>query len=244
MKYLYKKFSEYYDLCYSEKDYAKEADLLQGLFRKYRIKGRRILEVGCGTAGHAVHLEKKGFDIVGVDLHKEMLEIAKKKSRSIKFLQGDMRYFHLKKKFDIVLCLFSTIHYNQNLRELEKTLRNFYRHLEKGGLLIFDMGFNEERWEEGRIYVENWSTNEADLVRFSKSRREGDFGFLDMAYIIFKDKKFHFGEEEHKIGIFRTPKVKRLAERVGFKVDLYEIEPQKSWQENPGKYTVFACVKK
>jgi ubiquinone/menaquinone biosynthesis C-methylase UbiE len=244
MEYLYKKFAKYYDLCYSEKDYTKETNFLQNLIKKYKIKCKKILEVGCGTGGHAIHLKKKGFDIIGVDLNKEMLEVAKKKSKSIKFLQGDMRNFDLNKEFDIVLCLFSTIHYNQNLKELEKTLKNFYGHLKKGGLLIFDMGFNEERWEGSHVHVGNWSNKEVDLVRFSKSRRQGDFGILNMAYILFKNKKFYFGEEEHKLRIFKTHEVKKLSEKIGFKTDLYESYTQKSWRKNSKKYVVFACVKR
>jgi SAM-dependent methyltransferase len=186
----------------------------------------------------------KKFDILGVDLNTEMLNVAKKKSKSVKFLQGDMRYFDLAKQFDIVLCLFSTIHYNKNLNELEKTLQNFYKHLKKGGILMFDMGFNEERWDGGHVHVGNWTNNEVDLVRFSKSRRERNFGILSMAYILFRNKKFYFGEEEHKLRIFKTVEVKKLAEKIGFKVDLYESYTENFWRNNSKEYVVFACVKK
>lgn len=98
MEYLYKKFAEYYDLCYSGKDYAKETNFLQNLIKKYKINGKKILDVGCGTGNHALLLKKKGFDVTGIDLNKEMLKVAKKKSKSIKFLQGDMRNFDLKKR--------------------------------------------------------------------------------------------------------------------------------------------------
>jgi SAM-dependent methyltransferase len=155
-----------------------------------------------------------------------------------------MKNFDLKKEFDIVLCLFSTMHYNQNLKELERTLKNFYRHLKKGGLLIFDMGFNEERWEEGHVDVGSWSNKEVHLVRFSKSRRQGNHGILDMAYILFKNKKFYFGKEKHKLGIFKTLEVKKLTENIGFKTDLYENYTSKLWRKNSKKQVVFACVKK
>lgn len=91
MEYLYKKFAKYYDLCYSEKDYSKETGFLKFLIKKYKISGKKILEVGCGTGGHAIHLCREGFDVVGIDLNKEMLDVAKKKTKSIGFLQGDMR---------------------------------------------------------------------------------------------------------------------------------------------------------
>jgi ubiquinone/menaquinone biosynthesis C-methylase UbiE len=243
MEYLYQKFAKYYDLCYIDKDYNKETNFLQTLIKKHKIKGEKILEVGCGTGGHAVYLKRKNFDIVGIDLHKEMLEVAKKKSKSIKFLQGDMRDFDLGEKFSILLCLFSTIHYNQNLKELKKTLVNFYKHLKSEGILIFDMGFNDERWKGGNVHLGNWANKDVDLVRFSKSRRERNFGLVNMAYILFKNKKFYFGEEEHKLRIFKTFEVKKLAEKIGFKVYLYDGYTTKSWRKNSNKYVVFACVK-
>jgi ubiquinone/menaquinone biosynthesis C-methylase UbiE len=173
MDYLYKKFAKYYDLCYSGKDYVKETKFLEALIKKHKIKGKKILEVGSGTGNHAVCLEKKGFDIIGVDLNEEMLAVARKKSKKIKFVQGDMRSFNIKDEFDIILCLFSTMHYNTNVSDLKKTLKNFYKHLKKGGLLIFDMGFNEERYSAKQVHAHtgSWSRGDVELVRFMKSRQ-------------------------------------------------------------------------
>lgn len=82
------------------------------------------------------------------------------------------------------------MHYNQNPKELEQTLKNFYRHLKKGGLLIFDMGFNEERWKEGFVNVGNWSNKKVDLVRFSRSRRQEILEFYAWHTFCSKIKNF------------------------------------------------------
>ncbi len=244
MEYLFKRFAKYYDLIYQIKDYKKETDFLLRLIKKNGIKGKEILEVGCGTGNHAVILQKKGFRITGVDLNKEMLAVARKKTKKIRLDQGDMRNFRLKKKFDIVLCLFSTICYNLSYRQMEKTIRNFHRHLKKGGLMIFDMGFNRERFnQKSHAYVNSQSNKEVDIVRFSKSIRKGNYAFLDMAYILFKNKKFHFGSEVHKLGIFDTLKIKRIAEKIGFDVKLYEYSG-KPWTKKSKQYVVFAGVKR
>lgn len=244
MDYLYKKFAKYYDLCYSEKDYGRETRFLEALIKKHKIKGKKILEVGCGTGNHAIHLVKKGFDITGVDLNKEMLAVARKKSRSIKFVQGDMRSFSLKGEFDIILCLFSTIHYNTNVSDLKKTLKNFYKHLKKGGLLIFDMGFNKEKFDARHpSHTGSWSLGGVELVRFMKSRRVKNHALLDGAYILFKDNKFYFGEETHKLGIFKTLDVKSFAQRVGFSVKVYSDYKLMPWRYSSKKYVVFSCVK-
>ena len=239
MEYLYKKFARYYDLCYHDKDYSKETRFVQDLIRKHGIKGRSVLEVGIGTGGHAVYLENRGYDVFGIDLHKEMLAVARKKGLKVK--QGDMRDFRLKRKFDIILCLFSTIHYNQNKNDLKKTIRNLYSHLKEGGILVFDMGFNEERFESGHKHLAEWSDG-IDFLRFSKSRRKGNKAILDMGYIVYKKSKLHFGEDHHILGIFRTREVRQMCEQVSFRTRVYDRKTEKPWKGSKN-YVVFACLK-
>ena len=70
------------------------------------------------------NIQTKGYSVTGVDLNKEMLKIAKKKIKGIKFIQQDMKKLRLNKKFDIVTCFFSSIHYNQNIKELKNESRS------------------------------------------------------------------------------------------------------------------------
>ena len=244
MKSLYKKFAVYYDLIYSKKDYEKEVKFVDSLIKKSKVNGKDLLEMGCGTGSHAVILKKKGYNVTGVDINKEMLKIARKKVK-VKFVQGDMRTFHLKNKFNIVLCLFSTMHYNLDYKQLEKTIKNYYRHLKEDGILIFDMGFNDERWIKGGILdIGNFQNKDAHVLRFSKSFEHGKFAILNMGYIVYKDNKFKFAQERHKIRRFRTLKVKKLMEKIGFKTKLYEDYTNKPWKKNSKKYVVFAGIKR
>ncbi len=246
MKLLYKKFAKYYDLIYKDKKYNKETKFILGLIKKNKIKGKNLLEIGCGTGGHAIILKKEGFNIVGIDLSKEMLDVAKKKTKSIKFIQGDMRNFNLKKKFDIILCLFSVIRYNKNYNDIKKTIRNFYKHLKKDGLLIFDMGFNKERFKDGYLDSQVVKIEKNTfLVRIGKSIRENkNNATILFAYVLIKNKKIEFFKEEHNLCIFDTVEVKKLTGEIGFKAKLYENYTNKPWNQKSKKYVVFACLKK
>ena len=244
MRTLYKRFAKYYDLIYSKKDYGKEVRFIIGQIKKNKIKGKEILDVACGTGNHDLLLKKKSFSIIGVDLNKEMLAIARKKVKGAKYIQRDMRTFNLKKKFDVVLCLFSAMHYNLNYRQLEKTIRNFCRHLKPSGLLIFDMGFNEERWRKGVVDVGHFQGKDVHVLRFSTSRRQGKDGTLDMGYIVYKNHKFGFAQERHTIRIFETLKVKKIMKNAGFETKTYQAYTNKFWTKRSKVSVVFVGKKR
>jgi len=249
MKCLYKKYAKYYDLIYAKKNYAKETKFLEQLIKKHKITGKDILEVGCGTGSHAMFLKKKGFKVTGIDLGKEMIAVAKKKDPSGDWRVGNMQRFRLSEQYDIVICLFSVMHYNLGYPALKKTLANFHTHLKRGGLLIFDMGFNEERFDpKGRVFIDVRKGKEfglnADLVRYNRSRKQGSKCLIDMGYMIYKNNKFEFASEQHQLYIFETIKVKKLAEQLGFQVDIYHKYLMEKWKKTSKGYAVFAALKK
>lgn len=51
-------------------------------------KSGRYLDIGCGTGNYTSELQKKGFQFIGIDPSKEMLEKAKAKNRDIKWRIG------------------------------------------------------------------------------------------------------------------------------------------------------------
>ena len=81
-----------------------------------------------------------------------------------------MKEMNLNRNFDTIICLFSSMNYHTNLLELEETLKRFYNHLTPGGLLIFDLGFCTENWEEGRMFVDAVVEGDLQLARISQSR--------------------------------------------------------------------------
>jgi ubiquinone/menaquinone biosynthesis C-methylase UbiE len=89
---LYSQLVRYYDRIYWWKDYSKEVDFLVEAFRRFGIRGRRVLEVACGTGNHSRLLVERGYEVTGVDVSDDMLRIARSKvKRNAKFIRGDMR---------------------------------------------------------------------------------------------------------------------------------------------------------
>jgi predicted TPR repeat methyltransferase len=55
-----KAYARIYDLLYAEKDYEAESRLLDELFRAWKGGVRSVLDLGCGTGGHAARLAREG----------------------------------------------------------------------------------------------------------------------------------------------------------------------------------------
>ena len=129
--------AQYYDILYAEKDYAQETDFIEKCINYY-YPARTILELGCGTGNYTKIFSDRGYDVTGIDISVKMLEIARKKSRSI-FLNLDMRNFLLSEKFDCCLALFAVLGYVTSNSDVEKVFKNVRSHLVLNGLFIFDI---------------------------------------------------------------------------------------------------------
>jgi len=109
-------YAQYYDTIYKKKNYQEECAYLRKLFRKHsHNEVKTILDLGCGTANHMIPLIKKGHTLTGIDASPQMLKMATQKldNSNLKadLHRAKLQSFHLGRKFDAVLCLFSVIDY-------------------------------------------------------------------------------------------------------------------------------------
>ena len=136
-------YADYYDLFYQNKNYAAECRFLQGLFTRYAKRPvEQILDLGCGTGGHALALMRRGFQVTGVDSSARMLSIARRKAAkaglALELVRAKLQDFQFPRKFDAVICMFSVIDYLTKGGDLKRMLANVRRHLRPGGIFICD----------------------------------------------------------------------------------------------------------
>jgi ubiquinone/menaquinone biosynthesis C-methylase UbiE len=114
-----------------------------------RIKGKKLLDVGCGAGVHVKHYQKMGAKCWGIDLSDTMIELAKKNCTSAEFKVGSMTKLPYKSNsFDIVTCSLA-IDY---VEDIEKVLKEMNRVLKKGGLVYYStesqINLSKERYED------------------------------------------------------------------------------------------------
>lgn len=106
-----------------------------------------VLDIACGTGRHSILFAKKGFRVFSFDLSKNQIRIAKRKSTEqnldVNFFCADVRYLSLRKKFDIILNLFTSFGYFEDDDENFALLQDVYNYLNDDGFFILDY-FNLE----------------------------------------------------------------------------------------------------
>ena len=201
---MFSKSARYYDEIYTsmDKDYAAEASKAHTFIQKYKqTKGKYLLDVACGTGLHASSLSKH-YQVEGLDLDAKMLAVAKKKHPGIRFHQGDMADFDLKKQFDVIVCLFSSVGYVRTKSRLRKAIRNMSGHLLPGGVLLVEPWFTPEQWHPGRAFMTQVNTPDLKIVRMSHSGQRGKISVLKFQYLIGTSKGIEHAVEMHELGLF------------------------------------------
>ncbi len=113
------------------------------LLRHLQRKGR-ILDLGCGAGREALPLARLGHDVVGVDLTPAMVTIASKKAKEAgiraDFQVGEAGNLEFPvESFDYALMMAQFIHHFHGRNNRLQALREAWRVLRPGGLLILQI---------------------------------------------------------------------------------------------------------
>lgn len=139
-------YAPYYDLFYRGKDYAAESAFVLDVLGSHGCRPQKILELGCGTGGHAEHFARAGCSVLGVDLSERMVDRAAERfaalpvelSGRFRGMQGDASNFVSPEKLDAVVSLFHVASYQASNVALAGYFRSARSALEPGGLFVFD----------------------------------------------------------------------------------------------------------
>jgi SAM-dependent methyltransferase len=215
---MYDLSSKYYDVIYSFKDYKHEAEQIRNYIAKQGLYFRTILDVACGTAQHALYL-KDEFLIDGIDLNPEFISIAKSKNPEGSFYVADMTSFQLNKKYDVVMCLFSSIGYVQTLNNVVRTLEHFEGHLNDNGIILVEPWFTPEVWIDGRVDTITTELNDIKMCRMSHTQKIDRISSLRFDYLFGRNTGIEYFSEEHKMGLFTVDELIQTFNEVGLEVE-------------------------
>ncbi|MCF7906545.1 class I SAM-dependent methyltransferase [Patescibacteria group bacterium] len=130
------------------KPYAKEfsnpSEYLEEFFDLIP-KNAKILDVGCGVGVDSGFVNSKGFEVIGLDLSKEMLNLARQKFPQIDFREQDIRKLDFPpESFDGIIASCSLIHIPK--QDVPTLIEKFQQILKKDGVIYIALqgGKSEE----------------------------------------------------------------------------------------------------
>ena len=175
------------------------------------LKGKKILMLGCGTGEESKLLNEFGAtDIVGIDLSKISIKLAKETYPEYQFLIEDMHSLPFENEsFDFVYSSLA-VHYSD---APEKIYSEVYRVLKNDGYFLFSVG-HPLRWSVEEVIIDN---KECKIIGYLNSNTENKvYG----NYNTFCKRNHYFPNNEILSFYVGSPSMQfKLLKKCGFQIE-------------------------
>jgi SAM-dependent methyltransferase len=99
------------------------------------VKGR-VLDIGCGAGRHSLYLQKKGFDVLGIDVSPLAIKVCKLRGlKKAKVMSIDEANFQ-PKSFDTIIMMGNNFGLFGGVKKARRLLRRFYKMTSESALII------------------------------------------------------------------------------------------------------------
>jgi SAM-dependent methyltransferase len=137
----YERLAPFYDRFTADYDHDRWIAGLLRVARAHGLRGRRVLDVGCGTGKSFAPLLERGFEVTGCDISPAMAALARRRLGvdPARVVVADMRNLPELGTFDLVTCLDDAVNYLLSPDDLADAFASVARVLALGGLYVFDV---------------------------------------------------------------------------------------------------------
>ena len=218
---MYTSFAEVYDQLMDNVDYERWADLYREILTGYGVPTGKVCECACGTGGLTIPLNRRGYQMTGVDLSQEMLFLAAQKARrvglGIPFVQQDMRKLHLHRQMDAVIATCDGVNYLLEDKDALAFFTAAFAAIRPGGALVFDIS---TPWKLEHMRGDQLLCEDRPQVTYMwQNRFDKGKGLLDMHLCIFirqKDGSYRRIDEEQRQRAHTIQSLTSLLTAAGF----------------------------
>jgi SAM-dependent methyltransferase len=192
----------------------KSAPGLLAILRKAGIRTGFVVDLGCGSGIWAAELIRSGYEVMGIDISRAMIEMARQRAPAARFLKASFLSARLP-ACDAVTALGEIFDYTfdrrNGRRELKRLFRRVYAALLPGGVFIFDIAEPGRELRRAHAQGKDW----AILFAAEASR---DMLVRRMTAFRRVGKLYRRSEETHRLRLYRSSDVAADLRRAGFAV--------------------------
>jgi len=205
--------SPYYHILYRHRDDNEARYFIDNLLAHLDLpKGSRVLDLACGRGRHSVYLNRKGYDVTGLDLSPANIRYARQfENPTLRFDVHDMREVYSKKAYDCIFNLFTSFGYFGEMEENTRVICSMAEMLLPGGRVVLDY-LNaaslvvEETPVESRI---------GDVEFRFRKKREKDF-ILKYITVLHNGEEFRYME---RVRIFSPEDFREMFRTAGLHIE-------------------------
>lgn len=138
--------SPYYHVLYKDRDTLEGQIFIDNLDNLLHFEAEhKILDLACGKGRHAIYLNTKGLNVLGIDLSPESILYASQfQNDRLNFEVQDMRNPVAINRFDFVLNLFTSFGYFKKEEDNLNTIKSISKSMKLDGVLVIDF-FNTHK---------------------------------------------------------------------------------------------------
>jgi SAM-dependent methyltransferase len=146
----YSRWAHQYDALHAFKDYAAEAARVVAVVDRHHPGARGLLDIACGSGRHLEHLRAR-FEVEGLDANETFLAMTRERCPGVTTHLARMEHFALGRRYDVVICMFSSIGFVRTLDGLRSACAAFAAHLAPGGLVLIEPWFAPATFWPGKV---------------------------------------------------------------------------------------------
>jgi 2-polyprenyl-3-methyl-5-hydroxy-6-metoxy-1,4-benzoquinol methylase len=170
MKHYTKKTIDYYDKIADDYNRSGAAVVVGNIIDRFSalLQGKKVLDVACGPGHDCRYLTQQGFECLGVDLSKNMIELARNNFGG-RYEVMDIFDLHRQleqeqESFDGLWCSSIFVHIQKN--DLPQLLANIRKMLRPGGIIGIITALTQDRKKQERDTREYVMYDLPELARY------------------------------------------------------------------------------
>lgn len=169
----YKEFAHVYDALMTDIPYDNYVHKVVSCVEN--VKGKSLLDIGCGTGVLSAKFAEQGFLVQAVDLSEEMLAMASERFQTegyhIPLLHMSMTELEGFQDLDVAILSIDSLNYLEDEDQVLQTLHNIYQLLTEDGQLFFDV---HSIFKMDDLFLDGPFTYEDENVAYIWHTEEGE----------------------------------------------------------------------